>query len=224
MLTGLYICIALLALLSIVHIFALYTRNRKIKSITKPLLLPLIILIYVFIVLSKGERINWYIFSALVLGWIGDVILIPKSKVAVLIGGWAFLAEQIILCLGVGYSINYSNVNIGLVIFFPVLFGINAIIYNLIFIKKHVKTPVFILSSGYLAINGVVAGLATALLISMPVVSSGLIFTGAMLFFGSDALLIYVRLTKDPKIDTRHMFIMGSYIFAQLCHAIGFAL
>jgi len=208
---GKYISLALLIIVSLVQLYALFVRNYKLKSITKIFLLPLIISYYLF----ATKNINWLLLSALLCGWIGDIILIPRKKLAVAIGGWFFLAEQLLLSTIIGLQINYSNINISWLIILPILYVTFALVYNAKIIKKHINLPLFIFSAGYLAVTGITASLSICLVISNPNLSTGLLLMGTNIFFISDTVLEYVRMADNPKFGTRHIFIMTTYVLAQ---------
>lgn len=218
MIVGQYLSLSLLIVISIIHIFALFKRNRKLKSITKVFLLPLIILFYCF----STKEINWLIFTAFVCGWIGDLILIPKNKIVVPIGGIFFFAEQVILAVALGCIIDYSNIALAWVIVIPIIYAILATTLTTLGIKKSVKLPIFLFGTLYLIVNGITSAMALCLLISTPNILTGLVFLGATCFFVSDTILGYVRMTENPKFDQRHIVIMITYIIAQFLLSIGF--
>ena len=119
---GVYISLALLIVVSGIHIFSLVKRDYKLKSITKVFILPLIISFY----LCATKEINWLVFSALVCGWVGDIILIPKMKTAVAIGGWVFLTGQILMTVAIILKINMVNASLAMLIVLPIIFFIYA--------------------------------------------------------------------------------------------------
>lgn len=214
---GKYVSLALLIVLSIVHIFSLCIENRKLKSITKVFILPLIISFYLF----STKNINWLLLSALICGWIGDIILIPKNKTVVTVGGFFFGAEQVLLAVTLGMKISYQNISIVLPIVIPLFYSAFACVYSWFFIKKYVKTPLFCIGVSYSIANGITSSMAMCLLISNPCLNNSLIFVGATLFFVSDMILIYIRMSGNKKIDPKHIFVMITYIIAQFLITFG---
>lgn len=72
----------------IVNLYADKNNIQKLKVLTKPLLVPLIILFY----LTSAVQINWLIVSALFFGFLGDFSLLWGSKkIFFAIGLFAFL-------------------------------------------------------------------------------------------------------------------------------------
>ena len=214
---GKYVSLGLLIVLSIVHIISLCIQNRKMKSITKIFILPLIISFYLFSV----STINWLLLSALICGWIGDLILIPRNKKVMTIGGIFFGAEQVLLATTLAMKIAYQNISIALPIVIPFLYAIFTFIYLWFFLKKHVKTPTFIIGNAYLMSNGVTNAMAMCLLISNPCLNTALIFVGTTCFYLSDMILIYSRMTGSKKLDPKHIFVMITYIIAQFLITFG---
>lgn len=214
---GFYISLSLLIIVSGVHIFSLVKQNYKLKSITKVFILPLIIACYLF----GTKTINWLVLSALICGWIGDLILIKKSKLWMAIGGFLFLADQLLITSAILFKINYANVSLVLLICLPICFLLISTIFNYILIKNHVNPVLFVFSVFYLAFNGLTLSMAICLTVSTPIWQYGLLVLGTALFFISDAVLIYVRIVPNPKIDKRHIFIMITYILAQFFSMFG---
>jgi uncharacterized membrane protein YhhN len=71
-----YISLIIFIIISICNIYFVKVGNKKGIYITKPLLIPMLIIFYVL----STENINWLIVSALVFGCLGDILLmLPRG-------------------------------------------------------------------------------------------------------------------------------------------------
>jgi len=213
-----YVVLGALGLVTIIHLVGLFLRNYKIKAITKPLLIPLILGYY----LLATQQINWIIFAALACGWVGDIILLIRTRKGMVTGAGFFLIEQILLILGIALMVNFSKVNLALLICVPLIYIAVSIGYHFTFIHQYEKGKVFCLSCLYLSANGLASAFAFFNMLSHAGLNSAILYAGTTLFFISDAILIYSRLTKKTNLDPKHVFIMFTYILAQFAIVLSF--
>ena len=77
-----YIFLVLFFIIAIVEVFGEYKDNKKIEYCTKPLLMPLLILFYIFGVIEATSitRVDWLIVVALLGGCAGDILLMLKNQ------------------------------------------------------------------------------------------------------------------------------------------------
>ena len=77
-----YIFLILFFIVAIVEVYGEWKDNTKIEFSTKPLLMPLLILFYVFGVVEGASiaRVDWLIVVALIGGCAGDVLLMLKNQ------------------------------------------------------------------------------------------------------------------------------------------------
>lgn len=207
--------IGIFVILSCVHIFALITKKFILKSITKALIIPIILAIYLLSVSYLERQFNPLIIAALCLGWLGDLILIPRKKIAVFCGGWFFWAEQVLLIVAVSKLTNLALINRGMLISIPTILALASFAYTILLLEKQTNLLMIVLATGYLATIAILNGISLCLLINNQAPCNISLYIGSLFFFISDALLIYVRLTKKPKFDTRHTLYMTLYIIAQ---------
>ena len=104
-----YIFLVLFLVLAIIEVFGEYKDNYKIIYAIKPLLMPMLILFYVFGVIEATSgiaSINWLIIIALVGGMLGDIFLMLKNEEKwFLFGMVAFLINQIFYIISFFLSI-----------------------------------------------------------------------------------------------------------------------
>ena len=70
-----YVFLAALALCSAAHLYYSWVDNKRGRAATKPFLLILLVLYYVF----SADRLSFVLLGALVTSWLGDVLLIPRG-------------------------------------------------------------------------------------------------------------------------------------------------
>ena len=102
------IFLILFFIIAAIEVYSVYKDNAKIEFITKPLLMPLLILFYVFGVIegASAAQIDWFILVALIGGWAGDVLLMLKNQEKwFLYGMVAFLINQIFYIISFFLSI-----------------------------------------------------------------------------------------------------------------------
>ncbi|MFX1592584.1 MAG: lysoplasmalogenase family protein, partial [Promethearchaeota archaeon] len=78
-----YIFLVIFFIIAIIEGFGEHKDNKKIIYITKPLLMPLLILFYIFGVFEATAaitRIDWFIVVALIGGCAGDIFLMLKDQ------------------------------------------------------------------------------------------------------------------------------------------------
>ncbi|MEJ2251532.1 MAG: lysoplasmalogenase, partial [Candidatus Lokiarchaeota archaeon] len=98
------IFLVLYFLLLIIHIGGEWFKNVKIRLITKPFLMPLLILYYVFN-LNLGI-LNWFFIVGLIFAWFGDFFLmVEKEGKWFIYGLGSFLICQIFFIISFALSI-----------------------------------------------------------------------------------------------------------------------
>ncbi|KKK40320.1 MAG: hypothetical protein Lokiarch_52140, partial [Candidatus Lokiarchaeum sp. GC14_75] len=77
-----YIILVFFFIIAFVEIFAEFKENEKIIYVTKPFVMPLLILFYIFGVIESGSiaQVDWFIVIALIGGWGGDIFLMLKNE------------------------------------------------------------------------------------------------------------------------------------------------
>lgn len=198
-----------------VNIWANQYKKTIVNIITKPLLVPLIILFYSI----SAEKINWLIVTALFFGFCGDVLLLWHEKQIFFIAGLiAFLAGHIL----------YTTVFLLSTSFFKIvpawffLCCIPYLAYGLFMIGKlapylgSMKIPVMIYMSAILMMS----------FSSLCRVWRGVDrpfwfpFLGSLFFIVSDSILaVQAFIAKEKNYDAINML---TYISAQVFIVLGF--
>ena len=207
-----YVYLALLIIVSTVHLVDSYKDNSKNRAKTKGFLLPLILLFY----LSSVSEYSWVLIAALITSWLGDVLLIPKGTKWFVSGGISFLISHILFIFTYIPNIDFNAIKWYIVI--PV-----ALIYFTvagIIIKNIIgNTPGMMIAPmfAYLIANSTMNAFALMQLVSDPCPGSVIAYIGALLFFVSDCTLFLVRYHKKPDIIfKKHFTVMLTYITGEL--------
>jgi len=207
-----YVYLALLAVVSIIHLVDSWNDDSKKRARTKGFLLPLIILYYI----SAADNISWFLLAALITSWLGDVLLIPKGNKWFAAGGISFLLAHLLFIATYAFQINLGGVIWYIVIPAALIYFFTAgiVIKKLLpFTPKKMVIPMF----AYLIANSAMNVFALMQLVSNFSTGSIIAFAGAVLFFVSDCTLFMVRFhEKTDIIFKRHFTVMLSYILGEL--------
>jgi uncharacterized membrane protein YhhN len=213
-------------LFAVAHLFGeiciLFQKSygKIIRFITKPFLMPLLVVYYILMV----PQINGWVIAGLIGGFSGDVFLMLKppeeAKLTLKLGLISFLLGHIcyivvLIQLATGFQ-DYRWWSAFLIIPF-VLYAV-------------IITPILIKHTGLMTIPVVVyiaviilMGISTTFLWGAVKVSSVIVLTiGAWLFIISDTINAYNRFVQ--KIKAERLFTMSTYILAQVLIIIGIIL
>ncbi|HBW36394.1 lysoplasmalogenase [Desulfosporosinus sp. BICA1-9] len=199
----------------IVNLYADRNSNLKLKVLTKPLLVPLIILFY----LTSAVHINWFIVTALFFGFLGDVSLLGGSKkIFFAIGLLAFLVGHLFYTLAFLQSIQYFEV-------VPIWFFIALIpyiLYGYAILRilspnlKEMLVPVVI----YMCVILMMSFTSTCRIWNGFTLQFLLPFIGSLFFIVSDSVLAYNSFNVPS--ENYETLIMFTYILAQVLIVVGF--
>lgn len=199
----------------IVNLYADRTGNQKLKVLTKPLLVPLIILFY----LTSAEHINWFIVTALFFGFLGDFALLWGSKkVFFAIGLLAFLVGHLFYTWAFLQSIQYFKAVP--IWFFIVL--IPYILYGCAILRilrpnlKEMLVPVVI----YMFVILMMSFTSSCRIWNGFTLQFILPLIGSLCFIVSDSVLAYNSFNVPSK--NYETLIMVTYILAQVLIVAGF--
>lgn len=214
--------LVLFIIFSLIHVFGEYLSSEvkiKIRFITKPFLLPLLVIYYILNGIEQGIILVPLIIVGLILGFVGDVVLLkPNVQKLFMIGLGSFLIGHIL------YIIAFFQASNGLVgvpwfVYLAILGYFAFFIFAFGFLKKFLKEmtiPVVIYMSLILIMS--FAGFS---LIFAPstgdVKTPWLIFVGSLCFIASDFMLANQLFKKPFKFD--QAYIMITYLLAQFCIA-----
>lgn len=209
---------------ALVHLLACLLHRDVLRKCTKVFLVPLILCMHIGICGFSHPLV----IVALILGFIGDVLLIPgKNKVCFFLGGVSFLIGHVFYIVHAfrtglpklsfeRWGIPYA----ALIIVLMVLFC--ALAYGTFARKLPIKLRVPVIA--YMA---AVASMAATMVYMLPGAGFSLyallLAVGGASFAASDFMLCAGSL-RAVKIKNNRFIVMLTYIIAQLCLALGFAM
>lgn len=213
-----YIGIALFAASSVIHLYASSKENKKLRNQSKGFILIGLCIWYCTSVSSPAG----VVIAALLLSWLGDVLLIPKGVKWFTAGGIAFMASHVCFVLAYSAHVSFSSMPIWCVLL-PAAVYLAAVILVFKGLKAYLPKLLFYPMFIYLTVNGTMNCFALYQLISVPCTASVITFIGALFFFASDSILFYVRFKKDT-VWKNHFPVMLTYIIGELLITLGLIL
>ncbi len=215
-----YIFLTLFFVFIILEIFAEFKDNDKLIYFTKPLLMPLLILFYVFgvIEVSSISQIDWFIVIALIGGCSGDILFMLKDQDKwFLYGLGGYLVNQVFYIMSFLLSITDYTVFNAMSLF---LLGpsILIIVFTLPrFINKtgDLKGPILVYMMAILIMH------ISALLRVAQFQGLGFIFVfvGSLSYAFSDALLAINKWAGE--FTNAKLIIITTYVMAQFYIVLG---
>lgn len=201
-----------------VHLFfCLYQKDSLPRAITKCLMMPLLLLLY----LLTAQAVSPWIIAAILLGWGGDIfLLIPGKKVFFLAGlssfllGHAAYVAEIIQRLGAKGGLSWPVLACLAAIF--LLIGIAAYFSLHKHLKSDMKAPVI----AYLVVILTMATCAGCYAFPFQGgLAPNFVFFGALFFVLSDYMLARSLFISEKKYST--FIVMLTYLAAQLLLVLG---
>ena len=201
---------------TIIHLYATYSNNRPFRNVTKGLIVLTLLGFYQ----SSVDEVSWAIVLALLLSWIGDMLLIPRGLKWFVSGGIAFMASHFFLVLG--FLETFSMKDVPLVFVFGVialyLIASAFVFFNL---RKHVKTFFVFPLLFYLLVNATMNCFAWYRMIAYGFHYNTIIsVVGAICFFLSDAALFFVNFNKQTRMKS-HFLVMLTYSLGEFLIILG---
>ena len=209
--------IILFAIVLLTDLFAVYSGNETLRYITKPLLMPLVVIYFVSATRSFASPLKKWIIAALAFSWAGDVLLMfePGNSNFFIFGLVAFLIAHIFYILFYETVMQLEKFKKNYWLFVPVLIYYVALIYILSPTLGDLKLPV--------RIYGVVISymLIQALQIGRlgDKTAVGLMIAGSVLFIASDSILAINKFYKS--FGYAGIAIMLTYGIAQVMITLG---
>ncbi|MFX1387074.1 MAG: lysoplasmalogenase [Promethearchaeota archaeon] len=216
-----YIFLVIFFIIAIIEGFGEHKDNKKIIYITKPLLMPLLILFYIFGVFEATAaitRIDWFIVVALIGGCAGDIFLMLKDQDKWFIFGMgAFLVNQIFYIISFFVSItNMMNFNIwGFFLLGPAILLLIFMVPRFINKTEDMKIPVLVYLVAILLMH-IAAILRLAEFQGLPFI---LVYIGSISFIFSDATIAVNK--WDTEVTHGRLIIMTTYVMAQFYITLG---
>jgi uncharacterized membrane protein YhhN len=196
---------------------AVYFSNETLRYITKPLLMPLLVIYFVSALKIFSSSLKKWIIPALLFSWAGDVLLMFESMNSnfFIFGLVAFLIAHIFYILFYENLIQHESIKKNYWLFIPVLIYYAVLVYILSPNLGDMKLPVSIygIVISYMLIQALQVGRVK----NRPV--AALMITGAVLFITSDSILALNKFYKP--FEYAGILIMLTYGIAQLLITIG---
>lgn len=210
-----YIALIIFIIISICNIYFVKVGNKKGIYITKPLLMPMLIIFYVL----STTNINWLIVSALIFGCIGDILLMgPKS---LFIGGLiSFLVGHIFYIKAfIDPMLDYNIANLAFILAIPYIIC-NMLIIRSVLPYKKLKNVIKFFGFIYVIVISFMGFSSTIRIFYVQGFKFFATFLGSMLFIISDSLIAFSDLKYKSKYSG--VLIMSTYILGQFLIVLGF--
>src|SRR4030095_9357757 len=209
--------IILFLVILLTDLFAVYTSNETLRYITKPLLMPLLIIYFLAETNSFISSLKKWIILALVFSWVGDVLLMFEAMNGsfFMFGLVAFLMAHIFYILFYENVIRKEGLRKNYWWFLPVMIYYIALIYILSPKLGDMKLPVRVY--GIVISYMFIQALQTGRIKDMA--AATLMIGGAVLFITSDSLLAINKFYES--FEYAGIAIMLTYGIAQLLITLG---
>ena len=212
---GFWIILFLIDLL--IDLAAVYFKNETLRYISKPLLMPLLIVYFIFHTHPFVSSLKKWIVFALIFSWLGDVLLMFESINGsfFIFGLVAFLIAHIFYIFFFENVIKKEGLNKNYWWFIPVLIYYVALISVLSPHLGDMKLPVRIygIVISYMLIEALQTGRINNR------AAAGLMIVGALLFITSDSILALNKFYQP--FEYAGIAIMATYGIAQLLITLG---
>lgn len=199
---------------SAVHCVGLLPPKQRISLLTKPLLMPLLILYY----LLAAKEPDILVVAALTAGFLGDVFLMGKGTFFIL-GLSSFFVGHVFYIAVLLNSVRFASLQA-----WHVLPAIVFVLYG-IWIYRRLRTHagnIKVAMVPYITVLVALCSFAFIYLAVAQTVKSLAIFTGAVFFITSDSLLSFDLFVVGKR--WRSIAVMATYTIAQGLIATGFAM
>jgi len=206
------IFLVVLVIVSVVYLGSLFFKRGAFQAVTKGLLVPLVMAVYIF----GTDHVLLLIILALVLGWAGDISLIKITNIPFFRMGLAsFLAGHICYIIAMLRYTTPLNVPV-LLISLAAAAAMGFGIYKFVRPSKEMKLPAIV----YEIVILTMAVSALQLYVVNGSTHSLLVFLGSLCFLASDTMLAFFTFGKNTKYGD--FLVMLTYISAQTLIAVGF--
>ena len=210
-----YIFLAIFIVSTAFHLYASLRKETKKRNISKPFIILSLLGFYVL----AARQVSAAIVIALILSWIGDVLLIPKGIKWFTAGGISFMIGHFFFILGYLKDIDLAAIPVFVVILLAIFFTA-AVTFIFSKLKPYLPKPLFYPMLLYLLINGAMNCFAIFRGISLSSLPGIVTAIGAALFFVSDSSLFFVRFHKNSALKT-HFLVMLTYSIGEFLIIMG---
>lgn len=200
---------------SSIHLYASFNKNRKLRAFSKILIMPSLLIYYVF----KTNSIETYFILALLFSWFGDLFLILKGNKYFAFGGISFGLSHIFFIISYINKMNNMYIPFYIYIIAIIYFIITLIVFK--HLKKYLPKQLIAPMCLYLLTNATMNCFAFILFSNIQNIYSLIIYIGALSFFISDTNLFFVRFKKEDN-KQNHFIVMLTYIVAEFLIVFGY--
>jgi len=206
------IFLIILGVISLVYLITLFFKEGLLQFILKGCLVPLILAVYIF----SANKVLWQIVLALVLGWIGDILLLKTSNILRFkLGLVSFLIGHVFYIVAlIKYAQPFNIVVLIISAAVAVCYGI--FIFKVIHTPHEMRIPVMV----YEVILLAMAVLTLQFFLAHRELYGALVLIGGVCFVASDTMLTLLTFRKK----NIYVPVMITYIAAQLLIALGFGM
>ena len=213
-----FIYLVIFILTTILHLYATYSNNRPFRNVTKGFIILSLLGFYH----TSVSDPSWFIIIAILLSWIGDILLIPKGKKWFIAGGSSFLISHVFFILGFNELFDIGEVPLYFLIPIACMYVLACILIFMKlkqFLHKILILPMFF----YLMVNGAMNCFAWYRMIEGFSVPTLMTVIGAVLFFISDTALFFVDFNKNSRMRS-HFLVMLTYSLGEFLIVLGLIL
>jgi uncharacterized membrane protein YhhN len=206
---------------SILHLIGCITGNKKLCTITKPLLMPLLAATAAVILIPELPASGFtliFTMLALACGTAGDILLLYTGKKYFILGALCFFAGHIFWI--VQYAPAFSTLSLA-----ALFIGAACSAAYLAAVYFIIVKPADVMGAGFLVYGAALCMLVftgAAAVNAYHTTVSELFLSGALLFLASDSMLGYTVMKK--KFPLSEFLIMATYIAAQALLTAGVVL
>ena len=199
----------LFLLVSILHLFACLTDNKRLRIATKPFLMLTLLAFY----LAAANPADGFLIAAIVLCFAGDTGLIARSGAMLAVGGAGFLLSHVFFTRSFLPGIRPEAVSV------PVFAGAAllyvavsvAVVRHLMPLVKTKKVAAVLLV--YLLFHSATNLSALAQLLTQKTPTCAAVYAGAVLFYVSDCILFHVHFGREqPPAPLKRFLVMFPYV------------
>lgn len=205
------------------EIYAENTQNLTLLYITKPLLMPILLVMIFSEMQPIRVKFGRLIVVGLFFSWLGDVLLMIREMDLFIPGLLSFLTAQILYSIA---FLSQRNPNISKSYFTAVILGFTLFyLVFMLFIQNHIPkledaavlSPAVFIYGAVICLMGISAALRKGKVSNK---SFNFIFFGALFFITSDAILATSKFT-DIALPYPNFLVMSTYVLAQLGIVLG---
>ncbi len=200
-----YIYLVIFILTTLIHLYATYSNNRPFRNVTKGFIILSLLGFYH----TSASDPSWFIIIAILLSWIGDLLLIPKGKKWFIAGGISFMISHVFFILGYNELFDIASVPIYVIVPIGALY-VFLVIAIFLRLKQYLPKAFIIPMMFYLMVNGTMNCFAWYRMVASFGIDAIITTIGSVLFFISDTALFFVDFNKNS-IMKSHFLVMLTY-------------